>query len=130
MSSLTNTIWFVVSMFLVFAYVLVMFQIVVDLFRDPEVSGWSKAFWILGLLFVPIVTAVIYIIARGKGMGERQRAREEHYRAEAEDYVRHVAGTTSVDQIAKAQTLLESGAINNDEFIAIKNKALTGASVH
>jgi hypothetical protein len=130
MSSLANTIWFVVSMFLVFAYVLVMFQIVVDLFRDPEVSGWSKAFWILGLLFVPVITAVVYIVARGKGMAERQHAREAHYRAEAEDYVRHVAGTTSVDQIAKAKTLLETGAINNDEFTAIKQKALMGASMH
>ena len=127
MSNLANMMWLLVSTFVFVAYIVVMFQIVVDLFRDHELSGWLKALWIIGLLFVPILTALLYVIIRGRGMAQRQRAAAARAREEAAAYVRDVAGTSSVAQIAKAKALLDAGTIDNDEFAHLKQQALAGA---
>jgi len=127
MSNLANMMWLLVSTFVFVAYIVVMFQIVVDLFRDHELSGWLKALWIIGLLFVPILTALLYVIIRGRGMAQRQRAAAERARQETAAYVRDVAGTSSVDQIAKAKALLDAGTIDTNEFARLKQQALAGA---
>ena len=75
MSNFWDILWLIFSTFVFVAYLIVLFQIVVDLFRDPELGGGFKALWIIGLIFVPLLTALIYIVARGSGMAERQRAR-------------------------------------------------------
>ena len=128
MSDFANVVWVMLSFFLFAAYIVVMLQIVVDLFRDPQLGGGAKALWILGLIFLPILTALVYIVSRGKGMAQRQRLASERARVEGEEYIRHVAGSTSVDQIARAKSLLDSGVITTDEFAAIKRGALAGAT--
>ncbi len=74
MDSFWDFFWFIISFFLLMAYLMVLFQIVVDLFRDHTVGGGMKAVWVLGLIFLPILTALIYLIARGGGMAERAMA--------------------------------------------------------
>ena len=108
------------------AYLMAMFSIVLDLFRDKSVSGVMKAVWLLGLVFFSIITAVIYLIVRGDGMAERN-ARDQRAAREAQDeHVRSVAGSPAgaAEQIAEGKRLLDSGAITAEEFAALKAKAL------
>ena len=74
MDSFAQWFWLLIWWFLFFAYLVILFQIIGDLFRDHALSGWWKAVWIIFLIVVPFLTALIYIIARGKGMAERQLA--------------------------------------------------------
>ena len=88
MDSFWDFFWFIISFFLLMAYLMVLFQIVVDLFRDHTVSGGMKAVWVLGLIFLPILTALIYLISRGGGMAERAMAAQQGAQANADAYIR------------------------------------------
>jgi phospholipase D-like protein len=120
MGHLSSFVWLIVSTFVFLTYLVVMFQVVVDLFRDPEVSGFGKAMWIIGLIFLPIITALIYVISHGGRMAERQRAAMRQAKAEDDALVTRSAS----DQIAKAKSLLDAGAISRDEFLTLKGRAL------
>lgn len=122
--SFGDLIWWFLTFFVLFAYLMALFSIIGDLFRDHKLSGWWKAVWIFFLIFFPIVTALVYLIARGRGMGERQVAAAQQYKAAQDDYIKSVAGTSPTDQIAQAKGLLDSGAISQAEFDALKAKAL------
>jgi len=125
MSNFWDTVWLILMTFVLVAYLLVLFQIIVDLFRDKNLGGFSKAIWFLGLIFVPFLTALLYIVFRGRGMSERQVAAVHEARAETDAYIRTVAGSKSAtEQIAEAKSLLDSGAITADEFARLKAKAL------
>ena len=126
MDSFWDFFWFTISFFLLMAYLVVLFQIVRDLFRDRETSGWAKAIWVFFLVFLPIITSLIYLIARGKGMAERNIAATRAATGGQDSYIRSVsAGASSpADEIARAKALLDSGAISPQEFDALKNKAL------
>ena len=117
-------IWLILSTFVFVAYLLILFQIVADLFRDSELGGGSKALWLIGLIFVPMLTALVYVITRGTGMANRQRAAIERSKSEAESYIRQVAGKSPAEQIADAKALLDAGTITQDEFAKLKAKAL------
>jgi hypothetical protein len=124
MSNFWDFIWLILSTFVFVAYLLILFQIVADLFRDTELGGGSKALWLIGLIFVPMFTALVYVIARGNGMAIRQRAAIERSKSEAESYIRQVAGKSPAEQIADAKALLDAGTINQEEFAQLKAKAL------
>ncbi|HEX5680950.1 MAG TPA: SHOCT domain-containing protein [Desulfobacterales bacterium] len=124
MSNFWDFIWLILSTFVFVAYLLILFQIVADLFRDSELGGGSKALWLIGLIFVPMLTALIYVITRGTGMANRQRAAIERSKSEAESYIRQVAGKSPAEQIADAKALLDAGTINQEEFAKLKAKAL------
>jgi hypothetical protein len=123
-SNFWDVMWLIVSTFVFIAYLLVLFQIVVDLFRDSELGGFAKAVWIIGLIFLPVMTALVYIIARGRGMAERQRAAVQRAKSDTDSYIRQVAGKSPAEQIADAKALLDTGTINQDEFARLKAKAL------
>ncbi|MFE4465885.1 SHOCT domain-containing protein [Oerskovia sp. NPDC056781] len=118
--------WLLIWWFVFIAYLMVLFQILTDLFRDHTLSGWWKALWIVGLVFIPFLTALIYIIARGRGMTERHLAAASAAKAQADSYIREVAtgGQSATDQIATAKALLDAGTITPDEFASLKAKAL------
>jgi ABC-type multidrug transport system fused ATPase/permease subunit len=124
MSNFWDLMLLMISTFVFVAYLIIMFQIVVDLFRDHELGGGSKVLWIIGLIFVPMITAIIYIIARGKGMATRQQASLQKAKSETETYIKSVAGKSPAADIAEAKTLLDAGTINADEFAKLKAKAL------
>ncbi|MER7604488.1 SHOCT domain-containing protein [Nocardioides sp. NPDC127503] len=123
--SFWDIIWFIIVSFAFVAYLMVLFNIVTDLFRDKSVSGGMKAVWMLGLIFLPFLIAVIYLIVRGKGMAERQNEVVQNVRAAQDDYIRSVAGSSPAEEIAKAQQLLDAGTITQAEFAALKAKAVT-----
>ena len=87
-----DTIWQILVVFVLVAYLIVLFQIIVDLFRDRKMGGFAKAIWFLGLIFVPFLTALLYILFRGRGMSERQIEAVKEARAETDAYIRSVAG--------------------------------------
>ncbi|WP_404429786.1 SHOCT domain-containing protein [Microbacterium lacus] len=114
--------------FVFFAYLMVLFSILGDIFRDSSMNGWLKAVWILFLVFVPFLTALIYLIARGNSMTQRSMAQAAEMRAAQDSYIRQTAGSggSTVDDISKAKALLDSGAISQAEFDTLKAKALAG----
>ncbi|SDK56121.1 Phospholipase_D-nuclease N-terminal [Nocardioides sp. YR527] len=122
--SFWDIIWFIIVSFAFVAYLMILFNIVTDLFRDKSVSGWIKAVWMIGLVFLPFLIAVIYLIVRGKGMAERQGQAYQDVRAAQDDYIRSVAGSSPAEEIAKAQQLLDAGTITPEEFAALKAKAM------
>jgi ABC-type multidrug transport system fused ATPase/permease subunit len=123
-SNFWDVLTLIASTFFFVAYLFVMFHIVFDLFRDSELGGGYKALWIIGLIFLPVVTALVYIITRGGGMAERQRAALQRARSEADSYIRQVAGKSPAEQIADAKALLDAGTINQEDFARLKAKAL------
>jgi ABC-type multidrug transport system fused ATPase/permease subunit len=125
MSNFWDLLTLIFSTFLFVAYLFVLFQIVTDLFRDSETGGVAKALWIIGLVFLPMLTAIVYIIARGKGMAMRQKASLERMKSESESYIRQVAGRSPAADIAEAKSLLDAGTITPSEFERLKAKALS-----
>jgi hypothetical protein len=99
-----------------------------DLFRDHELSGGWKALWIVILVLLPYLGILIYFISRGRGMAERGIKANQAAQQQLDARIRQAAGTTdsAADQIAKAKTLLDSGAIDQTEFDALKTRALAG----
>ena len=129
MDNFWSIIWIVIWSFVFVAYLFVLFYILTDLFRDRDLSGWWKALWIIFLIFAPYLTALVYIIARGRGMSERQMAAAKEARSETDAYIKHVAaggtgGKSPAEHIAEAKKLLDSGTINQAEFDQLKAKAL------
>ena len=124
MSNFWDSVWLIFSAFLFVAYLFVMFQVITDLFRDDTVSGFGKAAWIVGLIFLPMLTALVYIIMRGHGMAERQRAAVQRAKTDTDAYIRQVAGKSPAEQIADAKALLDAGTIVPEEFQRLKAKAL------
>ena len=125
MSNFWDFVWLIMSTFVFVAYLMILFQLVGDLFRDNELGGGSKALWVICLVFVPMLTALVYLLFRGKGMAERQRAAMQRTKADTDAYIRGVAGKSPVEQIADAKVLLDAGTISQDEFAKLKAKALT-----
>lgn len=127
MSNFGDFIWFFLVSFLFIAYLMILFSIIGDLFRDHKQSGWVKAVWIIFLVVVPFITAFVYLIVRGQGMAKRQNAAVLEAKSEADAYIKEVAGTSNADEISKAHALMQSGAITADEFASLKTKILAGA---
>ncbi|MCU0308060.1 MAG: SHOCT domain-containing protein [Thermoleophilia bacterium] len=107
-------------------FFMVLFFVLMDLFRDKTLSGWFKALWILFFLVLPILGVLIYLIARGKGMQERRVQEADEAKAQFDAYVRQQAGAsqTPAEQIAQAKKLLDDGTITQEEYDALKAKAL------
>lgn len=121
----TMNFWDVVGFFfwtwVVVAYLMVLFWILSDLFRDHALSGWFKAIWIIFLIFVPFLTALIYLIARGSSMNQRA-GRDSGI--VPEDYSKPAPSATPAADIAQAKALLDAGTINQREYDALKAKAM------
>ncbi|WP_016691325.1 SHOCT domain-containing protein [Rhodococcus rhodochrous] len=125
MDSFWDYVWYTVVVFAFVAYLIVLFQIIVDLFRDHSVSGWVKAVWVIGLVLLPYLTALVYLIVRGRGMALRAQQAQAEAKQATDEYIRTVAvGKSPAQQIADAKALLDSGAITPAEFEHLKAQAL------
>ncbi|MBC7300818.1 MAG: SHOCT domain-containing protein [Nocardia sp.] len=124
MMSVWDILWVIIVSFAFVAYLMLMFMIITDLFRDRSTSGWLKAVWVLCLIVFPLITGLVYLIFRGNGMAERTAQAQQQARTEADDYIRQTAGTSAAAQIADAKKLLDTGAITDAEFQQLKAKAL------
>jgi ABC-type multidrug transport system fused ATPase/permease subunit len=114
----------VVEIFFFVIWIWILFTIITDLFRDHEMSGWGKAVWIFFLIFIPFLTALIYLIARGNGMRDRAIQAQVDAKKHFDQYVRETANTSPADELHKLQELKEKGALSDEEFQQAKAKLL------
>lgn len=124
LESIWDFIAFFFWMFILIAAIWALIAVITDLFRDKTLNGWWKALWIIFLIFVPVVTTLVYIIARGSGMAERSAKEAQQVQQVTDDYIRNVASSGPADEIARAKELLDSGAITSEEFEKLKQRAL------
>lgn len=118
-------LWHFLIIFAWIAYLLVLFQILGDLFwRDHKTSGVVKAIWVIFLILFPWLGAVVYLISRGRGMGERARAAAAEAKKATDAYIRDAAGRSPAQEIADAKALLDAGSISQAEFESLKARAL------
>ena len=113
--------------FLFFAWFMCLFWVISDIFRSKDLSGVAKTFWVFFVIILPWLGILVYLIVRGHGMQQRQLEQAQEMNAAQTEYIRSIAessGKSSTDQIASAKSLLDSGAITQAEFEALKAKAL------
>lgn len=118
-------LWHFLIIFAWIAYLIVLFQILTDLFwRDHKTSGFIKAVWVIFLFVIPWLTAVVYLIFRGQGMAQRSHQAAVAAKQAADDYIREAAGRSPAEEIAHAKELLDAGTISPSEYDSLKAKAL------
>jgi hypothetical protein len=123
---LLNVMW---SMFVFFSWILwiwLLISVYTDMFRRPDLGGGAKTVWVVVTLFLPFIGVFAYLITQGRGMGERREQQVAAQRAAVDDHIRTVAASSanSADELAKAQALLDNGAITGDEYATMKRKVL------
>jgi hypothetical protein len=114
----------ILAFYLVVTLIWVLFTIIGDVFRDSELSGGGKALWLFALLFVPWISAFVYLIARGDGMRERRMRDAAEAQQAAETYIREVAASSPVDELEKLNALRREGAISPEEYERLKGKLI------
>jgi NADH:ubiquinone oxidoreductase subunit 6 (subunit J) len=114
----------VLSIFIFVAWIMVLFTVLSDLFRDHDLSGWAKAAWVVFLIFIPFLAVLIYLIARGHGMRERTIKAQQEAKQEMDDYVKSVGGGSTADEIDKLAKLRDAGTISAEDFERQKAKLL------
>lgn len=119
---LGELLWSLLIIFFMVMYFMIMFQVIFDVFRSDS-SGWVKAGWLIVMLFVPVLTLLVYLIKNGDQMRDRQLAGIKAQQAYTDDYIRSVAGGPTAE-IEKAKALLDQGVLTQAEFDSIKARAL------
>jgi hypothetical protein len=123
-----DVMWSMLVFFLWVAWFILLFRVFGDIFRRHDLSGGAKVLWLIFTILLPFLGVFVYIITQGDAMTKRDVERAQAQRAQFDDYVRDTAGGGgAAAEIAKAKSLLDSGAITQPEFDAIKQKALAGA---
>ena len=119
-------LWSLLIIFFMIIFFIILFTVIVDIFRSDDLGGWGKAGWAFFIIVLPFLGLFIYLIVRGKSMGERQVAQQVKQQKQFDQYVREVGGSGQdpAEQSAKAKQLLDAGTIDQAEFDAIKKKAL------
>ena len=114
----------VFEIFLFIVWVWILFTIITDLFRDHEMSGWAKGLWIILLVFIPYLTALVYLIINGSDMRERQLRAQAEAKHAADAYIRTAAHVSPADELHKLHELVEKGALTDAEYETAKAKLL------
>jgi hypothetical protein len=121
-----DVLWSMIIFFTWVVWIWIMIVLLTDIFRRRDIGGWHKALWVVFLIILPFLGALVYLIANHDGMAQRNVKEAEGQKAEFDEYVRSVAGGSAAE-IEKAKQLLDSGAITQEEFDALKSKALAAA---
>jgi Short C-terminal domain len=121
-----DVFWTLIVFFLWVMWFWLLFTVWGDIFRRDDISGWAKTGWLIFTIVLPFLGVFVYLVSQNRGMTERNIARARAQRAQFDDYVREAAGGGggSAAEIEKAKALLDSGAISQAEFDALKQKAL------
>ena len=115
------------TMFIFFAWIIwfwLLITIFADIFRRTDIHGGKKTLWCIFVILTPFIGVFVYLISQSKGMNERNLQQVKHQRQQTDEYIRSVASDDPAGQIAQAKSLLDSGAINQQEFDSLKQKAL------
>ena len=118
--------WSMLYFFLFFIWIMLLFRVFADIFRSHDMGGFAKALWVVFVIVAPFLGVFIYIIARGKSMGERDMAQAQAQQEAFKSYVQQTAATGgTADELAKLADLMNSGAITQAEYDAAKAKVLS-----
>jgi hypothetical protein len=121
-----DVLWTLLVFFLWISWFMLLFHAIGDVFRRRDIGGGTKTLWLIFMLFAPFLGVFVYLIANSDEMAQRSAEQAAAARRETDEYVRSVAGSSgAAGEIERAKGLLDSGAINQQEFDAIKAKALT-----
>lgn len=126
---LLNVFWTMLWFFIWIMWLFLLFKVISDIFRDHELSGWGKAGWLIFCILLPYLGVLVYVIARGKSMGQRDVKQAKASEAAFQDYIRKTAGTApagggATDELARLADLKAQGAITDEEFQKAKAKVL------
>jgi hypothetical protein len=126
---LLDLFWTMLWFFLFIAWLFLLFTIFADIFRSKDMGGWAKALWVLFIIILPIIGALVYLIARGRSMHERTaeeyQDREQAFRSYVQEVSGPAGGASVADELSKLSALRDSGALTADEFEAQKAKLLS-----
>ncbi|KAB1148194.1 SHOCT domain-containing protein [Streptomyces luteolifulvus] len=127
---LLSVFWSMLWFFLWIMWFILLFRVVVDIFRDDDMSGWAKTGWLLFCICLPFLGVLVYVIARGRGMGRREVAQAREQQRQFDSYIRETAksggGTSSADELAKLSEIRARGDISDEEFRRAKEMVLSG----
>jgi ABC-type multidrug transport system fused ATPase/permease subunit len=124
-TSFGDILWLIIISFFFITYLMMLFSVIGDIFRNHEMSGIMKAIWLVLLFALPLLTLLIYVIVNGAGMAKRSMKEQQDSKAAFDDYVRQAAGTGgAASELANAKSLLDSGAITDDEYAKLKAKII------
>ena len=121
-----DVFWTMFIFFLFFIWIMILFRVFGDIFRRHDIGGGAKTLWVIFVIILPFLGVLIYVLTQNEGMTQRAIERAQGQQAEMDTYVRSVAGGAA-GEIERAKSLLDSGAITQAEFDAIKAKALAGS---
>ncbi|MFD3556435.1 SHOCT domain-containing protein [Streptomyces goshikiensis] len=126
---LLSVLWTMLGFALWVLWFFLLFKIIFDIFRDDSLGGWGKAGWLALVILLPFLGVFVYLIARGKGMGQRELDQARAQRKEFDSYVREAAApASSADQLAKLSDLRARGDITDEEFLQAKALVLSGTA--
>ncbi len=118
-----DVLWSMIIFFFWVIWIWIVITVLIDIFRRHDIGGWAKAAWVVFVVILPWLGVLVYLIVQHDGMRERSMSQAQAQRQQLDDYVRTTAGG-SAGEIAQAKELLDSGAITQEEFAALKAKAL------
>lgn len=123
---LLNIFWTMLWLFLWVMWFFLLVKVVTDVFRDHGLSGWGKAGWVLLVLLLPYVGVLVYLIVRGKGIGERDAKQAKGHEEAVHQYIQKAAGNvrSSADELSKLSALKDKGDITQEEFDRVKVELL------
>ncbi|KOG31398.1 SHOCT domain-containing protein [Streptomyces resistomycificus] len=128
---LLSVFWSMLLFFLWIMWFVLLFRIVVDIFRDDRLSGWAKAGWLVFVMVLPFLGVFVYVIARGRNMGQREVAQAREQQKAFDSYIRETAQgggrPSSVDELARLSEIRARGDISDEEFRRAKELVLSGA---
>jgi hypothetical protein len=120
--------WTILIFFGFVFWLMILFNVIGDIFRRHDITGWGKVLWLIAIILLPYLGVFIYLIVEHEGLAQRSVKQQEAAQSQFDQYVQSVAaGSDPAEQIAKAKSLLDSGAITQAEFDQIKQKALATA---
>ena len=120
-----SALWLMIVFFAFIIWIWLLITVFADIFRRRDIGGGMKAIWIVFVIVLPYLGVLIYLIAEHNGMADRSMEQMKAVKAQQDDYIKSVAGTSPADQVAQAKSLLDSGAISQAEYEALKAKALS-----
>ena len=119
-----DVLWSMVIFFMFFIWIIILFRVFADLFRRRDIDGGLKVAWFAFVIVLPFLGVFVYLISQGNKMAERDMGQMQAARAQQDEYIKSVAGSSPADQLTRAKQLLDSGAITQAEFDTMKQKAL------
>ena len=125
-----SVFWSMLLFFLWIMWFVLLFRVVVDIFRDDDMNGWAKAGWLVFTIVLPFLGVFVYVIARGKNMGRREmaqaRAQQDAFDARVREAVGDQGQRSSVEELARLSEIRARGDITDEEFSKAKELVLTG----